>query len=283
MIYGREKSDSAIVAVKPANNVERSAAEPVEPRVETKGNVGQQSTHRTQSRVRVSQALDCIRQVFAVRTRGKSRMRESCTYGSVRGARGNSRPYRDRRAFITLLGGATAWPLVGRAQQPVIGWLGAASPSGYLPYLTAFHQGLDQTGYIEGRNVAIEYRWAEGQYERVPALAADLVHRQVAAIATSGGENPALAAKAATATIPIVFVVGSDPVKMRLVASLARPGGNATGVNIFTLELVEKRVGLLLDLIPTALSIAILVNPDFVPAMGNAKDAEAAIRGAGKQ
>ena len=190
---------------------------------------------------------------------------------------------RRRELIATLSGAAAAWPLAARAQQPVIGWLGAASPSGYLPYLTAFRQGLDQTGYIEGRNVAIEYRWAEGQYERVPALAADLVHRQVAAIATSGGENPALAAKAATATIPIVFVVGSDPVKMRLVASLARPGGNATGVNFFSLELVEKRVGLLLDLIPTALSIAILVNPDFAPAMANAKDAEAAIRGAGKQ
>jgi putative tryptophan/tyrosine transport system substrate-binding protein len=154
---------------------------------------------------------------------------------------------------------------------------------GFLPYLTAFRQGLDQAGYVEGRNVAIEYRWAEGQYERVPALAAELVHRQVAVIVASGGDNPALAARAATQTIPIVFIVGSDPVKIGLVASVARPGGNATGVNIFTIELVEKRVGLLLDLIPTAPSIAILVNPDFAPATANAKDAEAAIRAAGKQ
>src|SRR6516164_3976772 len=145
MIYGREKSDSAIVAVKPANNVERSAAEPVEPRVETKGNVGQQSTHRTQSRVRVSQALDCIRQVFAVRTRGKSRMRESRTYGSVRGARGNSRPYRNRREFITLLGGAAAWPVLVRAQQqtkPTVIWFELGPGSTPPETVEAFRRGL---------------------------------------------------------------------------------------------------------------------------------------------
>jgi putative ABC transport system substrate-binding protein len=189
-----------------------------------------------------------------------------------------------RREFITLLGGAAgAWPLAVRAQQPVIGWLGVASPGPFMPFLTAFRRGLDEAGFVEGRDVAIEYRWAEGQYDRLPTLAADLVRRQVAAIVTSGGDNPALAAKAATARIPIVFIVGKDPVGIGLVASLARPGGNATGVNIFTIEVVEKRLGLLLELIPTASSIAYLVNPSFAPAADNAREAEAAARKIGKQ
>ena len=136
--------------------------------------------------------------------------------------------------------------------------------------------------FVEGRNVAVEYRWAEGRYDRLPELAADLVQRQVAVIVTSGGDNPSLAAKAATTTIPIVFNVGSDPVKVGLVASLARPGGNATGVNIFTSELAEKRFGLLNDAIPAAASFAVLANPNSPPGMDNARETEAVGRRVGK-
>lgn len=189
-----------------------------------------------------------------------------------------------RREFLSMLGSAAAaWPIAARAQQPVIGWLGVASPGPFQPFLAAFRRGLDEAGFAEGRNVTIEYRWADGQYDRVPALAADLVRRGVAAIVTSGGDNPALAVKATTATIPLVFIIGSDPVELGLVASLARPGGNATGVNIFTIEVLEKRLGLLVDLIPSASSIAYLVNPSFAPADASAKKTEAAARAIGKQ
>jgi ABC-type uncharacterized transport system substrate-binding protein len=187
-----------------------------------------------------------------------------------------------RREFIALLGGGVAgWPLAARAQQqamPVVGFLntGLADPNAHL--VAGFRRGLQEAGFVEGRNAAVEYRWAEGQYERVPALAADLVRRQVAVIVTGGGETTAAAAKAATATIPIVFVVGGDPVKLGLVASLARPGGNATGVNIFTIELVEKRLSLLRDLVPAATSVAVLLNPNFTPAVVNARESEAAGR-----
>ena len=191
-----------------------------------------------------------------------------------------------RREFITLLGGVAAnWPLTAGAQQPalpVVGFVNAASPGGSYPPLPAFLKGLGETGFVEGRNVVIEYRWAEGHYERLPALIADLVHRQVTVIA-AGSTPAAVAAKSATSTIPIVFQVGIDPVPLGLVASLSQPGSNVTGVTNFTVELGSKLLGLLHELIPGTTAIAALMNPNFAGAEKELGDVEAAARILGLQ
>ena len=191
-----------------------------------------------------------------------------------------------RREFITLLGGAAvSWPVAAHAQQtamPVIGFLHSGSPELFARNVESFRRGLNETGFVEGGNVAIEYRWARAQYERLPELAADLVQDQVAVIAADG-TGAALAAKAATSTIPIVFMVGADPVEVGLVTSLNRPSGNMTGISMFIVSLDAKRVELLRELVPTAATFGLLINPKGPPAELHAKELEAAARIGGQQ
>jgi putative ABC transport system substrate-binding protein len=184
-----------------------------------------------------------------------------------------------RREFVAALGTAAAWPLAAGAQQPamtVIGYLGAASPVAGVQIMAALRQSLAEAGYVEGRNVVIESHWAEGQYDRLPAMAAEMVRRQVAVIIATGGTAAALAAKAATTTIPLVFSVTDDPVALGLVASLARPGGNATGVTFLLAELGAKQLGLLRELVPAATRIGLLVNPNNTTSKAQTSDVAAA-------
>jgi putative tryptophan/tyrosine transport system substrate-binding protein len=191
-----------------------------------------------------------------------------------------------RREFITLVGGAAAWPLAARAQQtamPIVGFLSSRSPNESEIHAAAFRRGLSETGFVEGRNVTVEYRWAEGYYERLPGLVSELADLHPSVLVTVGGSVSALAAKPATATIPTVFVMGDDPVKLGLVASFNRPGGNLTGVAFLTGELGSKRLGLLCELVPDASAVGLLLNPNDPGAEDQRQDVEMAAKALGRR
>src|SRR5262249_2860056 len=191
-----------------------------------------------------------------------------------------------RREFVALLGGAVAWPVAARAQRqptPVVGFLGSLSPEAVARPLNAFRNGLAEIGYRENETVDVEYRWAAGEYDRLPALAADLVEHHVTVLVTAGGDPPAFAARAATATIPIVFMVGRDPVKLGLVASLSRPGGNTTGINLLISEMESKRIEILREAAPDAARIAVIVNPKNADADAQLMDVQSAAHALGRQ
>ena len=229
-------------------------------------------------------------------------MRESRTCGSVRGARDETRvptapaaraprPRRrgdrvKRREFIALLGGAALWPIGARAQQsalPVVGFLHPSSPEPFGHIVNGFRRGLNDAGFVEGQSVEIEFRWARGEYDRLPTLAAELVQRRVRVILAGGGEVGALAAKSATSTIPILIVLSSDPVKSGLVASFNRPGGNVTGLMTATSILETKKFGLLCEMVPNARVIAMIINPNYPPHAADAVEVQAAAQSIGRQ
>jgi putative tryptophan/tyrosine transport system substrate-binding protein len=191
-----------------------------------------------------------------------------------------------RREFITLLGGVTAWPITARAQQqavPVVGFLHPSSPEPFGHIVNGFRRGLNDTGFVEGQSVAIEYRWARGEYDRLPAMAVDLVQRRVQVILAGGGEVGALAAKAATSTIPILIITSSDPVKSGLVASFNRPGSNVTGLLTATSILEAKKFGLLCEMVPNARIVAMLINPNYPPHVADAAEVQSAAQSIGRQ
>ena len=273
MMHGRGKSDSAIVAVKPTNKAERSAAEPVEPRAETKGNADQQSTYRAQNRISVSQALDCMRQALAVWTRGRSRMRESCTYGSVRGALSNERPYRDRRAVHHAARRRAAWPLAAPRSSPADAAHRRAPGCGrgrsaIQAWVGAFLQGLALLGWTDGRNVRIDTRWATTNADDLQRHAAELAALAPDVILAATGTATTAPLLKATRTLPIVFVIVIDPVGAGFVASLARPGGNATGFLMFEYGLSGKWLELLKQIAPGVTRAAVIRDPAIPSGIG---------------
>src|SRR5262245_18887528 len=293
MMHGHEKSDLVIVAMKPANKAKKA---PLRRRLRGRSQRCRRSEGRGPRGIRTSKARTGLRARVACQRRW-SVYGDLCRYppeagavcgkaartdlGGGRAMKRTSLPLQ-RREFIALLcGAAVAWPLAASAQQPAmpaVGILASVSPAPYARFIEAIKQGLREAGHVEGRNVAIEYRWADGQYDRLPQLATELVDRGVAVIILVGGGPTTAVAKAATATIPIVFDTGEDPVKTGAVVALNRPGGNATGVGLLTVAMEAKRLQLLNELVPTAAVVAIIVNPNNPQADQQLQELQAAAR-----